>query len=439
MVFAESCLPYAAPRLTAGPGTQTAQGEGMSTLSALIDSRLAGLPRRLALTWPGGSAGGSVADVCLRLGSRQLLAGLARGHIGLLADAYVRGDLDIEGSLSDVMAVAAALVGDPVQRGRRPAWPRWLAQWRSRWLHGRQRDASQIRFHYDVCDEFFALWLDPRRVYSCAYFEHDELSLAQAQEAKLDLICRKLQLAPGLRLLDIGAGWGGLLLWAARHYGVQGLGITLSRNQHAYVTRLIQEQGLGGRVEVRLLDYRELPPDTTYDRIASIGMFEHVGQAMLDGYFGQLQRLLRPGGLLLNHGISAGGLDNQQLGAGMGDFIERHIFPGGELVHVSRAAQGLARGGLELLDAENLRPHYARTLWAWSAALESQLDRARALTNEATVRAYRLYLAGSAMCFERGWLGLYQLLAARPDGRVEHGALRGAQSDYPFTRRHMPG
>jgi len=149
--------------------------------------------------------------------------------------------------------------------------------------------------------------------------------------------------------------------------------------------------------------------------------------------------LLRPGGLLLNHGIAAGGLANQQLGAGIGDFIERHIFPGGELVHVSRAVQALARSGFELLDAENLRPHYARTLWAWSAALERQLAAARALTSEATVRAYRLYLAGSAMCFERRWLGLYQLLAARPDGDVDHGAMRGAQSDYPFRRGHMLG
>ncbi|MBL8302126.1 MAG: class I SAM-dependent methyltransferase, partial [Ideonella sp.] len=192
-----------------------------------------------------------------------------------------------------------------------------------------------------------------------------------------------------------------------------------------------------GRVEMRLLDYRELPDDGGYDRIASIGMVEHVGRARLVDYFRTLHRLLRPGGLLLNHGINAGGLDNDQLGAGMGDFIDRHIFPGGELVHVSRTAQALAAGGLELVDLENLRPHYARTLWAWSEGLERQLAQARALSSEATVRAYRLYLAGCAMSFERGWLSLNQLLAARPDGDAAGGAMRGAQSAYPFNRDYM--
>ena len=411
----------------------------MRAISTAIGSRLAHLPPELALEWPGGHLGDEDAGVRLKLRSRQLLVGLARGHIGHLADAYVRGDLEIDGALRDVMAVAAELAGDPVHRGARGALGRGLRRWRSHWVHQPARDADQVRFHYDVCDEFFALWLDPLRVYSCAYFGHPTMTLAQAQEAKLDLICRKLQLTPGQRFLDIGAGWGGLLFHAAERYGVQALGITLSRNQHAHVSRLIEERGLQGRVEIRLLDYRDLHEEDAFDRIASVGMFEHVGRARLDGYFAHLCSLLRPGGLLLNHGIAAGGLHNQQLGAGIGDFIERHIFPGGELVHAARAVEGLARGGLELLDAENLRPHYARTLWAWSQGLEAQLDRARELTNEATVRAYRLYLAGSAMSFEQGWLALYQLIAARPDGRIDGRAMPGAQSDYPFTRGHMLG
>ncbi len=186
--------------------------------------------------------------------------------------------------------------------------------------------------------------------------------LAQAQEAKLDHICRKLRLAPGDRFLDIGAGWGGLLLWAAEHYGVEGTGITLSRNQHAHVTRLIEEKGLSGRVRMLLCDYRDLPrtEERPFDRIASVGMFEHVGRARLPEYFACVHGLLRPGGLLLNHGITAGGVDNDQLGAGMGDFIEKYIFPGGELVHVGAVLHDMAGAGLEMVDTENLRPHYAR-------------------------------------------------------------------------------
>jgi cyclopropane-fatty-acyl-phospholipid synthase len=409
----------------------------MTALAQFIDTRLAQLPRGLALQWPGGRAGAAGPSVLLKLHHRQQLAQLAQGRIGDLADAYVRGDLDIEGALTDVMAVAGALVGDPVQRGARPFWLRWLTRLRSHWLHRPWRDADQVRFHYDVCDAFYGLWLDPLRVYSCAYYSQPDVGLAQAQQDKLDLICRKLQLGRGQRFLDIGAGWGGLLLWAAQHYGVRATGITLSRHQHAHVQRLIDDARLGGQVQVRLLDYRDLQDSGSFDRIASVGMFEHVGQAQTRRYFDSLHRLLRPGGLLLNHAIAAGGLANDQLGGGMGAFIERHIFPGGELVHVSRAVQGLAGSGLELVDAENLRPHYARTLWAWSDNLERQLDRARALTNEATVRAYRLYLAGSAMCFERGWLALYQLLAARPDDSAEVGRRWAARSDYPYTRRHM--
>lgn len=419
----------------------------MPSLSALLEPRIApllsGLPRRLALVWPGGRIGAQAADVCLRLAGPRALAWLARGEIGALADAYVRGELEIDGALEDVMAVAGALVGDAVRRGASAFPLRWWQRLRSHWRHRPQRDAKQVQAHYDVCDEFYALWLDPSRVYSCAYFAEDGMTLAQAQQAKLALVCAKLQLAPGQRFLDIGAGWGALLLWAAEHHGVTATGITLSRHQHAHVQRLIDARGLRGRVEVKLMDYRALAADPAcrgrFDRIASVGMFEHVGDARLDAYFAQLATLLRPGGLLLNHGIAAGGLDNRQLGAGIGAFIDKHVFPGGELVHVSRAAHALARGGLELLDAENLRPHYARTLWAWSRALEARRDEARALTSEATVRAYRLYLAGSAMSFERGWLALYQLLASRPDGRPEAAgaAMRGAMCDYPFRRGHL--
>ena len=397
----------------------------------------------LAIVLPGGRRlGPDDARVTLKLATLTPLAHVAAGQVGRLAEDYVEERIDIDGAMRDVVGVAAQLVrDDPTHVGEAAgplAWWRELAQ-RSKSLarHRAEADARQVQFHYDVSDDFYALWLDVKRVYSCAYFREEGLSLAQAQEAKLEHICRKLMLRPGERFLDIGAGWGALLLWAAEHHGVHATGITLSQNQHAFVNQLIEERGLGARVQMQLLDYRHLPEDAPFDKIASVGMFEHVGRAMLPRYFDKIRRLLRPGGLLLNHGITAGGTRNTQLGGGIGDFIDRYIFPGGELLHVSHVLQVMAEQGLEALDTENLRPHYGRTLWAWSDALEAHLPEARALAGDATVEAYRLYLAGSAAAFERGWMALHQTLAARPTGRVEDGPLRGAQSPYPFNRDYM--
>ena len=402
-----------------------------------LQAQLGGLSTSIAVQLPQGQTlGPADAPVKLLLSAWSSLARLKTGQVGALAEEFVEGKLNLEGRMRDVMTIVAGLLpGNPVHSDT-GWWRNLLIRARALSLHTPQKDASQVQFHYDVSDAFYALWLDPRRVYSCAYYRDEAMTLAEAQDAKLDHICRKLMLQPGERFLDIGAGWGALLMWAAEHYGVDATGITLSKNQHAHVQRLIEAKGLQGRVRIELRDYRHLDDRQPFDKISSVGMLEHVGQANLERYFNKVLRLLVPGGLALNHGITAGGADNRQLGAGMGDFIEKYIFPGGELVHVSRLLEHMARAGLEVVDAENLRPHYARTLWDWSDALEAQLDTAHEVLAadggdkraEKTLRAYRLYLAGSAMSFEKGWIALHQVLATRPSD---------SPSAYPFRRDYM--
>jgi len=416
----------------------------MVSITSLLERKLLALQIPLAVELPAGErVGASDARVTLKLRDLSSLACIATGQVGRVAEDHVEGRLDVVGSMRELMGVAAQMIGaDPTEAARGGGalvrwWRALIRASRSRVRHQLHMDAEQIAFHYDVSDDFYALWLDPRRIYSCAYFRDTNMTLAQAQEAKLDHVCKKLMLREGERFLDIGAGWGGLLLWAAENYGVQAHGITLSKNQHAHVSRLIEEKGLADRVKIELRDYRELPEDEPYDKVASIGMFEHVGRANLRNYFDKISRLLKPGGLLMNHGITSGGTRNDQLGAGMGNFIERYIFPGGELLHASHVLKVMSEARLEPLDVENLRPHYAKTLWAWSDGLESQLDRARQIATDRVVRAYRLYLAGSAMSFERGWISLHQMLASRPSGELNDGPIPGAQSSFPFNRSYI--
>ncbi len=415
----------------------------MNPLLSVVERKLQALPVPVQLVLPDGTVLGA-PDPRVRFVTHDTtaLAHLAEGAVGVLGQDYVEGRIDIEGSMRDVMAAAAALLpGSPLEAARGGWLTDLVRKVMSVWRHSIERDAKQIEFHYDLSDDFYALWLDPRRVYSCAYYREPGMTLAQAQEAKLDHICRKLRLAAGERFLDVGAGWGGLLLWAAEHYGVDATGITLSRNQHAHVTKLIEEKGLGGRVRMELLDYRKLDESQPYDKIASVGMFEHVGRAQLESYFAKLRRLLKPGGLIMNHGITAAGVYNGELGNGMGEFIEKYIFPGGELTHVSVVMQTLANGGLEDLDVENLRPHYARTLWAWSDALEARLPEAARILGgdqgERSLRAYRLYLAGCAMAFEHGWIALHQILAQHPaTGRADE-LDHPAEQAYPWRRDYI--
>jgi cyclopropane-fatty-acyl-phospholipid synthase len=361
------------------------------------------------------------APVTLTIKSPQALTRLASPSLGKLAKSYVEGEIDIEGNFREVLCAGEKFLAgrDSIYSARSDRW-RW-------WRHSRPADRRNIQHHYDVGNDFYALWLDRNRVYSCAYFKTPDDPLDTAQEQKLDHICRKLVLQPGERLLDIGCGWGGLILWAARRYGVKALGITLSNGQHAHVRERIRE--LEGQVEVRLLDYRDVPEDQPFDKISSVGMFEHVGRRNLPAYFGKIERLLKPGGLVMNHGITTNSLQDAQLGSGIGEFVEEYVFPGGELMHVTTVMQEMGRQGLEVWDAECLRPHYARTLWHWVDRLEANRDQARRLVGEKRLRTWLIYMAGSAHAFARGWISIYQLLGVK--------AQADGVSSCPLTREHI--
>jgi cyclopropane-fatty-acyl-phospholipid synthase len=363
------------------------------------------------------------ASVRIHVNTPKALKALAMPSLGRLARAYVEQEFDVEGDLHEILRIGEQLCApDPAAENKGTSPLAWLRQ-------TRPAARKNIGFHYDVSNEFFSLWLDSRRVYSCAYFRHEDDTLDRAQEQKLDLICRKLMLREGERLLDIGCGWGGLIFWAAEHYGVNSLGITLSKNQFEYVDAEIKRRGLGRRVEVRCLDYRELGPTERFDKVASVGMFEHVGSASLDAYFRRMHELLLPGGLAMNHGITSAAIASSGLGSGISEFIEDYVFPGGELVHLSRVVESASRAGLECVDAESLRPHYARTLWQWVERLEANSEQARKLAGEKRFRVWRIYMAGSAHAFARGWLSLSQVLAGKPraDGTLP----------YPYTRDHI--
>lgn len=370
---------------------------------------------------------GPAPIVTIRLSHKRLERWLLTGNFARLGDAYADGTLAVDGRLQDILRVGIALT-ERIARIM-PRFP--LAQWLARLLsrHSRAGDAAAIRHHYDVSNAFYALWLDRHMVYSCAYFHNGAEDLDTAQEHKLDHVCRKLRLAPGERLLDIGCGWGGLVRWAARHYGVDAVGVTLSPSQADEARARVARDGLADRVEIRLQDYRDIPGQAGFDKIASIGMVEHVGLVNLPVYFGTISRLLRPGGLLLNHGIATADPAGRGRPIAGGDFMERHVFPGGELAHLSRIACEMANQQLELLDVESLRPHYARTLLHWVRRLEARRDAAIACAGERRYRIWRLYMAGCAYGFDQGWITVYQVLAEKPGP--------SGAGTRPWTRAHQ--
>ena len=363
-----------------------------------------------------------------------------------LADAYFQGVLDFEGDIYDALALKSHL------SGLRLSWRDKLALLRDATAlpsrideqlkpadtlasriarrfshrHSKDSDRAAISFHYDVSNAFYRLWLDEQQVYSCAYFTHPDESLDQAQRNKLEHVCRKLRLQPGERLLDIGCGWGAMVCWAAQHHGVQAHGITLSQQQLDYAQARIQAEGLQDLVTVELRDYRDLAGEAVYDKVSSIGMFEHVGLANMPAYLATVMRVLRPGGLFLNHGITHDEEGWNKTVAS--EFINRYVFPDGELDCVSNIQLGMERAGFEILDVEALRPHYALTLRHWVLRLEAQREAAVREVGEATYRVWRMYMAACALEFEAGGTGIYQILASR------HNA--GAWP-MPLTRRDL--
>jgi cyclopropane-fatty-acyl-phospholipid synthase len=295
------------------------------------------------------------------------------------------------------------------------------------WRHGRQRDAEAISHHYDVGNDFYRLVLGPSLTYSCAYWADDAFDLADAQAAKYELISRKLDLKPGMRLLDIGCGWGGMVLHAAQHHGVEAVGITLSREQAKLARERVAEAGLADRVDIRVQDYRDVV-DEPFDAVSSIGMFEHVGLAKVEEYFCDIHDLLRPGARVLNHAISRPSPAGRSAISSR-SFMGRYVFPDAELIEVGQVVTAMQRTGLEVRDLESLREHYARTLRAWVDNLEQGWDRAQRIVGPARARVWRLYMAASAIGFEQNRLAIHQVLGVRTE--------QGGASGIPATRAYL--
>ncbi|GAA3829476.1 cyclopropane-fatty-acyl-phospholipid synthase family protein [Nocardioides panacisoli] len=401
-----------------------------------------GLPLRLT-AYDGSSAGPEDSPYTIELTSPRALSYLltAPGDLGL-GRAYVAGDIALHGAHpgnpygpfsllkdhtdfgiprpSQVIELVRALglrnlvPPAPPPQEHLPAWRhrleglRAVTQW-SR--HSQERDADAIHHHYDVSNAFYEYVLGPSMTYTCAVFPTEDATLEEAQENKYDLICRKLDLQPGQRLLDVGCGWGGMVRHAAKHYGVKALGVTLSRNQAEWATQEIKRQGLDDLAEVRFSDYRDVP-EGDFDAVSSIGLTEHIGVANYPAYFGSLRDKLKPQGRLLNHCITR---DDSTKSPKAGAFIDRYVFPDGELIGSGTIVREVENAGLEVQHHENIRIHYAKTLQGWSENLVENWDACVAETSEGTARVWGLYMVGSRIAFERNEIQLHHVLATKTD------------------------
>lgn len=397
----------------------------LERLSNQLKKTRGAIPVRLEL-WDGRAIDlASTPAVTVRATSPAALKYLVRPNMASLGEAYVEGHVDLDGNLADILKVVEDLARGA--GGRVADWRRWSALLgHSRWL-----DRKAIAFHYDVSDDFYQLWLDRNMVYSCAYFKTGDEDIHTAQEQKLDHICRKLRLQAGERFLDIGCGWGALILWAAQHYGVNATGVTISQNQYAMAQQRIEQAGLNGRCRVELRDYRDIPGAEEYDKIASVGMVEHVGHKNMNAYFNTIYRLLKPGGLVMTHGITTVDPDARWTDLGSARFIQRYVFPHGEIPHLSFMLRKMSEQNIDVADVESLRYHYAMTLRHWSDRLEQQQQRAMELIGAKKLRIYRVYLAGCAHGFEQGWVNVQQIL-----GYKDHADKR---NPLPWTRAHVYG
>jgi cyclopropane-fatty-acyl-phospholipid synthase len=420
-------------------------------LAPVIAAFLGGEPPIAFRFWDGSSLGPSHAGSAIVLKSPRALTRLvyAPGELGF-ARAYVSDDLDIEGDIFEVLALRDMLEARTIDTNLRlnsravrrllravvrlsalslpPPAPPEEVRLRGR-PHSKNRDAVAISHHYDVGNDFYRLVLGDTMTYSCAYFEQDDMSLDEAQAAKYDLVCRKLGLEPGMRLLDVGCGWGGMVLHAARSYGVSAVGITLSREQADFAARRANESEVAHMVDIRFQDYRDVG-DGPFDAISSIGMFEHVGLVQLAEYFSVLERLLVSRGRLLNHAISR---RSGQPAFGSRSFVSRYVFPDGELQEVGGVVSAMQKLGIEARDVESLREHYARTLRCWVENLESNWAEAVDLVGLGRAKVWRLYMAGSALSFEASRINVHQVLGVKPDG---DGASGMPPTRSTWTTRH---